>query len=237
MLRQHLLYSTELPPPSGERRRTDLGIRKSRARAHRAGSIPRRCGLSFHRSRIAACDQAAILLALARAEFVVIASRTPETKTPRGQASRGVRGIREVGLARPPSKTMSGRTRARNFALRHRGDERMRAATRGAVRTISVVEVDPFHDASWKNFTRADGARGANPTPVARATQAEDVDAARFSAPRRQQAARPVPPFPRRPPARSSRPERRRRSRWAAWPRNARRAATPRRPARRRRRR
>lgn len=35
----------------------------------------------------------------------------------------------------------------------------MQAAVRGAVRTICVVEVDRFHDTSWKKFTRADGAR------------------------------------------------------------------------------
>lgn len=87
-----------------ERRRASLGIRKGRARAHRAGSIPRRCDLSLHRSRIDACRQASIPLALAGAEFVVFTSRTQKSKTPRGQASRGVRFAREVGLNRPPSR-------------------------------------------------------------------------------------------------------------------------------------
>ena len=146
MLRKHLLYSSELPPPSCERRRASLGIHTGRARVHRAGSIPRRCDLSFHRSRIDACRQASIHLALAGAEFVVFTLRTPKKQNAPG-ASLPRRSQYTGGRIEPTSiKTMSGRIRARKFALRHRAGERVQAATSDALHEISVVGIDMFHD-------------------------------------------------------------------------------------------
>lgn len=155
MFRKHLLYSTELPPHSCERRRAGLGIRKGRARAHRAGSIPHRCGLSFHRSRIDACRQASIHLAHIGAEFFSSLCerrclgrfRAGRAKKNAPEASLPGRSRHTGGRIEPTSiKTMSGRIHARKFAPRHDAGERVQAAMSGALHEISVVGIDEFHD-------------------------------------------------------------------------------------------
>lgn len=155
-------------------------------------------------------------------------------KRPGGKPPGAFAVAREVGLHRPPSKTMSGRIRARDFAPRHRADERMQAARRGAVRTICVVEVDPFHDTSLEEVHARRRREGAHPTLLARAAQEKFFGEARINAPRRWPAVLPARPSPRPRRVRSSRPAPRRRSPSATATRRARRAARPRRPARRR---
>lgn len=168
-----MLYQLSYHSHLCERHRASLGIRTGRARAHRPGSIPDRCDLSFHRSRIDACRQASILLALAapnssslRERQCFDSFRVRRAKENAPGASLPGRSRYTGGRIEPTSiETMSGRIRAQCFALRHRAGERAQAAISGALRNIRVGEIDPFHDNAWKIF-RAQMCEAAHLTPV-----------------------------------------------------------------------